>query len=243
MKTPLRQIPNLRQNQLLAALPASDRDRLAPQLELVHLERGQILCESGAVPRHVYFPISSIVSLLHITQSGGTSEIAVVGNEGVVGMSLFSTGEAARELTKVQTAGDSYRFGARFAKEEIGRSGMVLVTLFNYAHTLMAQMAQTAVYTRHHSLEQQLCRRLLLALDRLPSDEMQMTHEVMGDLLGVRRESVTNIALRLQQAGVIRYSRGRIAVLDRQRLEQRACGSFPQIDNVLRASHEMQCAA
>ena len=246
MNTPPKQLHDPRQNQLLAALSARDRERLTPDLELVHLQRGQVLCEAGATPTHVYFPITAIVSLLHISFSGGTSEIAVVGNEGVVGMSLFSSGGVELEQTRVQTTGASYRLGARVAKEENSRSGQILATLLNYAHALMAQMAQTAIYTKHHSLEQQLCRRLLMGLDRLTSDEMEMTHEVLGDLLGVRRESVTNIALKLQQAGVIRYSRGHIAVLDRERLEQHASGDFSPVHGTMRVSRAasvMQCAA
>ena len=246
MNTSARQFHNPRQNQLLAALSVSDRERLAPHLELVHLQRGQVLCDAGATPTFVYFPITAIMSLLHISLSGGTSEIAVVGNEGVVGMSLFCAGGVEQEQTRVQTAGASYRLGARVAKEETSRSGQILATLLNYAHALIAQMAQTAIYTKHHSLEQQLCRRLLMGLDRLTSDEMEMTHEVLGDLLGVRRESVTNIALKLQQAGVIRYSRGHLAVLDRQRLEQHASGRSPQVHIGLRAPSAvpvMQCAA
>lgn len=223
MKTPRCHLPDLRQNQLLATLPCGDRDRLRSDMDIVHLPRGMVLCESGKTPTFVYFPTTSIVSLLHITPNGETSEIAVVGNEGLVGMSLFTGGHASPEQTKVQTAGEAYRLSANEAKLEVNRGGSVLSMLLHYAQTLLAQMAQTATYIRHHSLEQQMCRRLLLALDRLPSDEMEMTHEALGDLLGVRRESVTNVAVKLQQAGVIRYSRGHIAVLDRERLEQHAC--------------------
>ena len=246
MNTSPKPFYNPRQNHLLAALSASDRERLAPDLKLVHLQRGQVLCDAGATPTHVYFPITAIVSLLHISLSGGTSEIAVVGNEGVVGMSLFSVGGVELEQTRVQTTGASYRLGARVAQAETSRSGQILATLLNYAHALMAQMAQTAIYAKHHSLEQQLCRRLLMGLDRLTSDEMEMTQQVLGDLLGVRRESVTNIALKLQQAGVIRYSRGHLAVLDRERLEQHAGGDFsPALGSlrVSRAASVMQCAA
>lgn len=223
MKTPPCHLPDLCQNQLLAALPAGDRARLQSDMDIVHLPRGMVLCEAGKMPTFVYFPTTSIVSLLHITANGETSEIAVVGNEGLVGMSLFTGGSASPEQTKVQTAGEAYRLSANEAKLEVNRGGSVLSMLLHYAQTLLAQMAQTATYIRHHSLEQQMCRRLLLALDRLPSDEMEMTHEALGDLLGVRRESVTNVAVKLQQAGVIRYSRGHIAVLDRERLEQHAC--------------------
>ncbi len=222
MTLPFCQFRNLRQNQLLAALFDDDRDRLGPDLDLVHLTKGQVLCESASRPTHMYFPTTSIVSLLHVASSGETSEIAVVGNEGAVGLTLFTGGLAAPEQIKVVSSGESYRMRAVVARAEINRGGAVLNMLFNYTQTLMAQMTQTAIYIRHRSVEQQMCRRLLLALDRLPSDEMEMTHEVLADLLGVRRESVTNVAVKLQQAGVIRYTRGHIAVLDREMLEQRA---------------------
>ena len=249
--TPLfRQIRNLRQNQLLAALSDEDRDRLGPDLDLVQLARGQVLCESASRPTHMYFPTTSIVSLLHVALGGETSEIAVVGKEGAVGLALFTGGLAAPEQIKVQSAGESYRVRAAIARAEIDRGGAVLNILFNYTQTLMAQMTQTAIYIRHHSVEQQMCRRLLMALDRLPSDEMEMTHEVMADLLGVRRESVTNIAVKLQQAGVIRYTRGHIAVLDRDLLEQRAsiaavhtAKSTAHVVRTARPVLAMQCAA
>lgn len=210
------------QNLLLAELSLGDRERLEKELELVPLPRAKVLCEAGSTPSHVYFPTTSIISLLHITSQGGTSEVAVVGNEGVVGLSLFTGGSAPPEQTKVQAAGEGYRLCASVAKNEVKRGGSMLNMLLRYTQSLMAQMAQTAVYARHHSVQQQLCRRLLMAIDRLPSDEMEMTHEVLGDLLGVRRESVTNVAVKLQDAGVIRYTRGHIAVLDRVRLEQYA---------------------
>lgn len=241
----LRQISRIQQNRLLAALTGVDCERLAPHLEQANLTEGQVLCEFGATPTHVYFPTTSILSLLHFTQAGDTSEIAVVGNEGLVGISLFTDSGLTSEHTTVQTPGECYRLSAKVAKDEVNRCGSILNMLLNYTQTLMAQMAQTAIYRRHHSLEQQVCRRLLLALDRLPSDEMEMTHEVLGDLLGVRRESVTSVAVKLQQAGVIRYTRGHIAVLDRGRLEQRASmvpGTARLEKSNLRAM-PIQCAA
>lgn len=243
MKTSIGHLPDMCQNQLLAALPRGDRERLQGDLDVVHLPRGMVLCEADKMPTFVYFPTTAIVSLLHITPSGETSEIAVVGNEGLVGMSLFTGGGASPEQTKVQTEGHAYRLSASPARDELNRGGSMLGMLLHYAQTLLAQMAQTATYIRHHSVEQQMCRRLLLALDRLPSDEMQMTHEALGDLLGVRRESVTNVAVKLQQAGVIRYSRGHIAVLDRERLEKHACVVQVSAEKVRRRAIPMLHAA
>ena len=243
MTSPLRHLPNVQQNQLLAELPVDDRIRLKDHLAIVALPRGKVLCESGSTPSYVYFPTTSIISLLHITSNGGTSEVAVVGSEGLVGLSLFTGGEAPPEQTKVQTGGEGYQLRADIAKDEVNRGGSMLNMLLHYTQVLMAQMAQTAVYARHHSLEQQLCRRLLMAIDRLPSDEMEMTHEVLGELLGVRRESVTNVAVKLQQAGVIRYTRGHIAVLDRQRLEQHASMNSAHVTKNRQGVWPMRCAA
>lgn len=215
-----------RQNQLLAALPAAEWARWQPHLELVELACGQVLCESGDTPRFAVFPTTAIVSLLHITQDGGSAEVAVVGNDGVVGLSLFMGGNATPGRAVVQSAGQGYRLRAQAVREEVDRTGAVLRTLLRYTHALIAQVAQTALCNRYHSIDQQLCRRLLLGLDRLPSDELQMTQELAAGLLGVRREGVTAAALKLQQAGLIRYARGHIAVLDRARLEQRTCECY-----------------
>ena len=213
--------PHPRQNQLLAALPDADLRAWRPDLELVHLAAGQVLCESGSTPAHVVFPTTAIVSLLYMTQEGSSAEIAVVGNDGVVGVSLFMGGNATPSRAVVQHAGQGYRLRAQVVKNEINRAGPALNMLLRYTHALIAQVAQTAACNRYHSIDQLMCRRLLMGLDRLPSDELVMTQELMASLLGVRREGVTAAALKLQQAGVIRYSRGHIAVLDRQRLEQR----------------------
>lgn len=215
-----------RQNQLLAALPAAEWARWQPHLERIELETGQVLCESGATPRYAIFPTTAIVSLLHITQDGGSAEVAVVGNDGVVGISLFMGGNATPGRAVVQSAGQGYRLRAQAVREEVDCTGPVLRTLLRYTHALIAQVAQTALCNRFHSIDQQLCRRLLLGLDRSPSDELLMTQELVASLLGVRREGVTAAALKLQQAGVIRYARGHIAVLDRARLEQRTCECY-----------------
>ena len=183
---------------------------------------GAVLSESGRTPAHVYFPTTAIVSLLYLTRDGGSSEIAVVGNEGMVGISAFMGGNAMPSQAVVQSAGWAYRLRAQAVKDEVDSAGPVLMMLLQYTQTLMAQVAQTAACNRYHSIEQLLCRRLLLGLDRLPSLAMQMTQELLANLLGVRREGETAAALRLQEAGVIRYSRGRIDVLDRQLLQERA---------------------
>lgn len=215
-----------RHNQLLAALPVADWARWQPYLEPVDLPRGQVLCESDSTPTYVYFPTTAIVSLLYVTQDGASSEIAVVGNEGVVGISLFMGGSAMPNQAVVQRAGQGYRLRAQVARNEVNRAGPVLNMLLRYMQAMIAHVAQTAMCNRYHSIDQQLCRRLLLELDRLPSDELAMTQESLASLLGVRREGVTAAALKLQQAGVIRYSRGHIDVLDRRRLEQRSCECY-----------------
>ena len=221
MNTPLRLTTDPRQNHLLAALPVAEWSRWQPYLELVDLPLGQVLSESGRIPAFVYFPTTAIVSLLYMTQDGASSEIAVVGNDGVVGISLFMGGGATPSQAVVQSAGQGYRLRAQLVKNEVDLAGPVLHMLLRYTQAMIAQVAQTAACNRYHSIDQLMCRRLLLGLDRLPSDALVMTQELMANLLGVRREGVTAAALKLQQAGVIRYSRGHIVVLDRARLEQR----------------------
>ena len=211
---------NPRDNQLLAGLGDAEWGRWLPYLEAVDLPLGQVLSESGRAPAYVYFPTTAIVSLLYVTEDGASSEIAVVGKDGVVGISLVMGGNATPSQAVVQNAGRAYRLRAQAVKEEVDRAGPVLMMLLRYTQTLMAQVAQTAACNRYHSIDQLLCRRLLMGLDRLPSAAMVMTQELLANLLGVRREGVTAAALKLQQAGVIRYSRGRIDVLDRSGLEQ-----------------------
>ncbi len=215
-----------RQNQLLAALPDSEWARWQSDLEPVELLQGMVLCESGKLPAYAYFPTTAVVSLLNMTEDGASSEIAVVGNDGVVGISLFMGGNAMPSRAVVQSAGQGYRLRAQVVKNEVNRAGPALLVLLRYTHAMLAQVAQTAACNRYHSIDQQLCRRLLLGIDRLPSDELAMTQELLARLLGVRREGVTAAALKLQHAGVIRYSRGHIAVLDRPQLEQRTCECY-----------------
>ena len=215
-----------KKNKLLAALPEAEWARWLPQLEWVDMPLGQVLCESGRTISHVYFPTNAIVSLLYVMESGASAEIAVVGNEGVVGISLFMGGESTPSRTVVQSAGEGFRLKARMIKEEFDRSGPVLRLLLRYTQALISQMAQTAVCNRHHSLDQQLCRWLLLSLDRLSGNELVMTQELIANMLGVRREGVTEGALKLQKAGLIQYSRGHITVLNRQGLEERTCECY-----------------
>jgi CRP-like cAMP-binding protein len=215
-----------RHNQLLAALPDATWARWQPLVEPVDLRVGQVLCDSGSAPAYAYFPTTAIVSLLCTTLDGASAEIAVVGKDGVVGISLVMGGDATTSEALVHSAGQAYRLRSRAVKRELARGGPVLDALLRYTLAVMAQVAHTAACNRHHSIEQQLCRRLLLALDRSPSDELVMTQQLMSTLLGVRRESVTAAAQRLQQAGVIRYRRGHITVLDRHRLEQRTCECY-----------------
>jgi CRP-like cAMP-binding protein len=214
------------QNHLLAALPPDDWARWQPQLETIDMPLGQVLSESGVAMTHVYFPTTSIVSLLYVMEDGASAEIAVVGNEGIVGISLFMGGETTPSRSVVQSAGDGLRMPAQFLKDEFNRSAAVLHLLLRYTQALITQMAQTAVCNRHHSLDQQLCRWLLLSLDRLQSNALVMTQELIANMLGVRREGVTEAALRLQRAGLIEYRRGRISVLDRAGLEQRTCECY-----------------
>jgi CRP-like cAMP-binding protein len=218
--------PDPRQNQLLAALPSAEWARWLPSLEAVEMPLGEVLYESGMQMSHVYFPTTSIVSLLYVMEDGASAEIAVVGNEGLVGISLFMGGESTPSRSVVQSAGQGFRMRAQMLKEEFSRSSPVLHLLLRYTQALITQMAQTAVCNRHHSLDQQLCRWLLLSLDRLQADELVMTQELIANMLGVRREGVTEAAANLQRAGLIRYRRGHITVLDRAGLEQRTCECY-----------------
>lgn len=217
--------PDPKKNQLLAALPDAEWQRWAPQLEWVDMPLGQVLYESGSTLDHVYFPATAIVSLLYVMENGASAEIAVVGHEGVVGISLFMGGESTTSRAVVQSAGQGFRLKAEVIKEEFKRAP-VLHLLLRYTQALITQMAQTAVCNRHHSLDQQLCRWLLLSLDRLQGNELVMTQELIANMLGVRREGVTEGALKLQNLGFIRYSRGRITVLDRPGLERRTCECY-----------------
>ena len=215
-----------RQNHLLAALPPADLERLLPTLEWVQMPLGHVLYESGAQLRHVYFPSTSIVSLLYVMEDGASAEIAVVGNDGVIGVALFMGGETMPNRAVVQSAGEGYRLTGQTLKQEFNRSGELQNLLLRYTQALLTQMAQTAVCNRHHSLDQQLCRWLLLSLDRLPANDLVMTQELIANMLGVRREGVTEAAGDLQRAGLIEYRRGHITVLDRPGLEARACECY-----------------
>jgi CRP-like cAMP-binding protein len=219
-------LPDPRKNDLLAALPDGERSRWLPQLEPIDLPLGKALYESGSKLSHVYFPTTSIVSLLYVMEDGASAEIAVVGREGIVGVSLFMGGQSTTSRAVVQSAGQGFRLKANLMMQEFNRAGPVLHLLLRYTQALITQMAQTAVCNRHHSLDQQLCRWLLLSLDRLPSDELVMTQELIANMLGVRREGVTEAAGQLQEAGLIQYRRGHITVLNRKRLEQRACECY-----------------
>jgi CRP-like cAMP-binding protein len=218
-----------RNNQLLEALPAPVWSRWQPQLESVQLRLGQVFYESGATLSHVYFPTTTIVSLLYVTESGESAEIAIVGNEGIVGVSLFMGGESTTSRAVVQSAGQAVRLKAQALKDEFNQSGPVLHLLLRYTQALITQMAQTAVCNRHHTLDQQLCRWLLLSLDRLRGADLVMTQELIANMLGVRREGVTESALKLQRAGLIRYARGHISVLDRAGLEKRTCECYEAV--------------
>jgi CRP-like cAMP-binding protein len=213
-------------NHLLAALPLVESQRWLPLLEPVDLALGQVLYESGTTLSHVYFPTTAIISLLYVMENGASAEIAVVGNEGIVGISLFMGGESTSSRAVVQSAGEGFRLKAQLMKDEFNRAGPVLHLLLRYTQALITQMAQTAVCNRHHSLDQQLCRWLLLSLDRLESNQLVMTQELIANMLGVRREGVTEGALKLQHAGLIRYARGHITVLDRPGLERRSCECY-----------------
>ena len=217
---------NPKQNRLLAALSAADYERLLPELELVPLPLGWVLYESGSQLEYLYFPTSSIVSLLYVMENGASAEIAVAGNDGLIGIALFMGGETTPSRAVVQSAGYAYRLGSNAMKGEFRRGGSLQTLLLRYTQALITQMSQTAVCNRHHSVEQQLCRWLLLSLDRLPSNELQMTQELIANMLGVRREGVTEAAGKLQADGLIHYSRGHIRVLDRVKLEARVCECY-----------------
>ena len=223
--------PTPRQNHLLAALPAADYGRLLPHLEPVSLPLGLVVFESGGKLRHLYFPASGIVSLLYAMEDGASTEIAVIGNEGVVGIALFMGGESTPGRAVVQSAGHGYRLKAAVLKAEFELGGPLQHLLLRYTQALIAQMTQTAVCNRHHAVDQQLCRWLLLSLDRLPSKELNTTHELIAGLLGVRREAVTKAAEKLQNDGLIHYSRGHIMVLDRPALESRVCECYAVVKN------------
>jgi len=218
--------PDPTENQLLAALPDPEWQRWQPQLERVEMPLGQVLYEAGTTLSHVYFPTTAIVSLLYVMENGASAEIAVVGNEGIVGISLFMGGDSTSSRAVVQSAGLGLRLKAQIMKDDFNRAGPVLHLLLRYTQALITQMAQTAVCNRHHSLDQQLCRWLLLSLDRLQGNELVMTQELIANMLGVRREGVTEGALKLQQAGLIRYARGHISVLDRDGLQKRSCECY-----------------
>ena len=214
------------QNHLLAALPTAEFERLAPNLELVPMLLGETLYEPGGQMTHVYFPTTAIVSLLYILESGLSAGIAQVGNEGILGISLFMGGDTTPSSAVVQTAGHGYRLRARLLKEEFKRGGLLQSLLLRYTQALVTQMFQTAACNRHHSIEQQLCRWLLLTLDRLPSNELVMTQELVASTLGVRREGITEAAGNLQRAGFISYRRGHLSVIKRSGLEAHACECY-----------------
>jgi len=217
------------QNHLLAALAPDERERIFPHLQPVALPLGKALYESGDLLRHVYFPTDAIVSLLYVLENGASAEIAVVGNEGLIGIALFMGGETTPSRAIVQSAGHAYRLVGQRLKEEFHRNGGVQLRLLRYTQGLITQMAQTAVCNRHHSVDQQLCRWLLLSLDRLASNELVMTQELIANMLGVRREGVTEAAGRLQKLGIIKYSRGKITVLDRPGLEALSCECYDAV--------------
>ena len=214
------------QNQLLAALAGPTLDRWREHLEPISLSLGQVLYESGSTLSHIYFPTTAVVSLLYVMENGASAEIAVVGQEGLVGISLFMGGESTPSRAVVQSAGAAYRMTAETIKAEFNQFGPVMHLLLRYTQALITQMAQTAVCNRHHSLDQQLCRWLLLSLDRLKGNQLVMTQELIANMLGVRREGVTEAARRLQSAGLISYARGHITVLDRGGLERRSCECY-----------------
>ena len=216
----------LQENHLLAALSGEVQQRLLPLLERVPLPLGKVLYESGGTLRHVYFPTDSIVSLIYMMESGASAEISVVGNEGLVGVALFMGGESTPSRAIVQSGGHALRLPGQRLKDEFNRHGELLVLMLRYTQALITQMAQTAVCNRHHSIDQQLCRWLLLSLDRLPGNQLRMTQELIANMLGVRREGVTDAAGKLQKLNVIEYSRGHITVLDRQKLEALSCECY-----------------
>jgi CRP-like cAMP-binding protein len=218
--------PSPHQNHLLDALPTADYERLVSHLELIPMPLGEVLYEPGVKLRYVYFPTTAIISLLYVMEDGASAEIAIVGNEGILGVSLFMGGETTPSRAVVQSAGHGFRLKAELLKEEFGRFGPTMHLLLRYTQALITQMAQTAVCNRHHSVDQQLCRWLLLSLDRLASNELSMTQDLIANMLGVRREGVTEAAGKLQAAALIRYHRGRITVLDRPGVEARSCECY-----------------
>ncbi len=218
--------PEPRQNHLLAALSPDVQSRLFPYLELVPLPLRALMYESGRAMRHVYFPTDSIISLQYVMENGASTAILVVGNEGLMGISLFMGGESTPSRSLVQSAGHAYRLPRKRVKEEFSRHGELLVLMLRYTQALITQVAQTAVCNRHHSIDQQLCRWLLLSMDRLTGSRLTMTQEFISNMLGVRREGVTQAASKLQQLGVISYTRGLITVLDRPRLEALSCECY-----------------
>jgi CRP-like cAMP-binding protein len=213
-------------NRLLAGLSAPARERIYPHLQLVPMPLGKVLYEPGDTLRHVYFPVNTIVSLLYVLEDGASAEISVVGNEGLIGVALFMGGETTPSRAIVQSAGHAYRLVGARLKEEFHRNGEMQLSLLRYTQALLTQMAQTAVCNRHHSVDKQLCRWLLLSLDRLDSNQLVMTQELIANMLGVRREGVTEAAGKLQKLGVIKYTRGHITVLDRPGLEQLCCECY-----------------
>ena len=236
MMNMLAEIPNnqtflQQQNHLLAAMSQNEWSELEPDMEEVDFSVNQVLCESGKTPAYMYFPTTAIVSLLYMTESGASSEVAVVGNDGVVGISLVLSGSNSPNQALVQSAGKGYRMRAQAAKKTINRDGAMLNIMLRYSQAMITQVTQTAVCNRHHTIDQQLCRRLLLSLDRLPGNQIAMTQEMLASMLGVRRESVTDAALKLQNLGIISYKRGLITVLDRSALESRSCECYATTKN------------
>jgi len=229
------------QNHLLDALLRVDFDRLSSNLELVEMPLGEVVCESGSKLKHVYFPTTSIISLLYVMEDGASAEIAVVGNEGILGIPVFMGGETTPSRAVVQSAGHGYRLKAQLLKNEFNQAGPLQRLLLRYTQALITQMSQTAVCNRHHSVEQQLCRWLLLSVDRLPDNELIMTQELIANMLGVRREGVTEAAGKLQSLGLINYRRGHISVLNRAGLEKRSCECYQVVkseyDRLLPAFH------
>lgn len=234
-------VHNPRQNHLLDALLQTEYDRIFVNLKLVELPLGEILYESGELLKYVYFPIDSIISMLYVMEDGASAEIAVVGNEGILGVSIFMGGDTTPSRAIVQSAGYGYKLKSQLLRDEFNRAGPVMRLLLRYTQALITQMTQTAVCNRHHSIEQQLCRWLLLSLDRLSRDELFMTQDLIANMLGVRREGVTEAAGKLQRAGLIDYKRGHIKVLDRPALEKRVCECYQvvktEFDRLLPSLH------
>ncbi|MES2822368.1 MAG: Crp/Fnr family transcriptional regulator [Pseudomonadota bacterium] len=229
----MHEIPNPKQNHILAALSKPEIDRLTARLQLVHLQLGETIYEPGQPLHYAYFPTSSITSLIYITEGGASAEAAGVGNEGVVGVPLFLGGNTTTSSAVVQMAGSAYRLEASILKAEFNCGGIMQRLLLRYAQALMTQMFQTAVCNRYHSVEQQLSRWLLLTVDRIATEELVMTHELVANMLGVRRESITQAATSLQNEGCIKYRRGHIAVMDRKKLEMRTCECYSVVQKEL----------